>query len=966
MYFGTSSTAKSSGSRIAIFSGNSHKEDNSNVCSGHACYAASGSGSGSHHRIPQEILLPHLQLTKSAIAKIAEDHVALFSSCMLAYENLIGGKLTDPETIEEDFNQVDPNDMEDMDIQWNMAMILECQKDKAPASGFTRPIQGNGQGYNNSNNHNQGQGGTSNALVAQQVGLMAEIMEMMETEEREASVANQEEFTTAVALMAIGEASCSSKEFHLDVANKGIEKRNNEINKLQNEILQLKDNIEKLKNSRFVVEHYDKANSTSDEEFFTASDDGSENTCPEGVVYEELLGEQKVKKNIITDSDNCILTEPGIIESNEKLKVMLYGGYKNINQVKKEAFSAHYGLGYQENMLKYYIPKNQSPSGQTTVYQTTSPAHHAESSNARSNEPYRRTYKEKRTYFHCGMSPPVKHSNSPKASVAKPPVKPMVKPKITSEAKPYALKREKLSAKPCASTSGSAPTAYTSSPAAIECKPNVPVKKKKRSGNKKSKSSQSPDPKSYKDSPIFDSHDCELIEGHPKGTISNRCYVDSGCSRHMTGNMALRQDVKPFRGGYVAFAGEKGDDCMPCKKGKQQRKSHKHKFQNSIDTPLELLHMDLFGPISIRSIGGTKDDTADILQYLILSLESLCKLKKGIRHEFSAPYTPQQNGVAERKNRTLIETARTMLSDAKLPVTFWAEAVNTTCHILNRVLVVKRHNKTCYELINNRPPNLDYLVPFGSPFSLLLLYKDQKSKFHAKAVEGIFLGYVTNSPCKRVYNIGTRTVEEWFKVDCSKHRIPPKPTGPAWGFDYGALFKSFNLPDLSVDDATNVYDFFNGGDDSNFSTRAMVPIVTPDSNAASGTPDSDDVEVVHVDGDDAQANPNTRVRNEAPADPINVESSSSRSHDMGELSMNLDTNLQEPDIPETRVLKNHPIDNITGDPHAGVQTHHRTIAENTSLYARILDTGVMETCLHATFVSRLEPKNVNEALTDNC
>ncbi|KAI3815672.1 hypothetical protein L1987_15351 [Smallanthus sonchifolius] len=152
------------------------------------------------------------------------------------------------------------------------------------------------------------------------------------------------------------------------------------------------------------------------------------------------------------------------------------------------------------------------------------------------------------------------------------------------------------------------------------------------------------------------------------------------------------------------------DDCMPCKKGKQQRKSHKPKLQNSIDTPLELLHMDLFGPISIRSIGGksyclvvtddfsrfswvhflgTKDETSNILQYLILSLESLCKskvrtirsdngtdfknnlmkllcLKKGIRHEFSAPYTPQQSGVAKRKNRTLIETARTMLSDAKL------------------------------------------------------------------------------------------------------------------------------------------------------------------------------------------------------------------------------------------------------------------------------------------------------------
>ncbi|KAI3815555.1 hypothetical protein L1987_15226 [Smallanthus sonchifolius] len=422
--------------------------------------------------------------------------------------------------------------------------------------------------------------------------------------------------------------------------------------------------------------------------------------------------------------------------------------------------------------------------------------------------------------------------------------------------------------------------------------------------------------------------------------------------------------------------------------------------------------MDLFGPISISSIGGksfclvvtddfshfswvqflgTKDETADILQYLILSLETLCKLKvrrirsdngtefknnlmelfclkKGIRHEFSAPYTPQQNGVAEWKNRTLIETVRTMLSDAKLPVTFWADAVNTACHVLNRVLVVKRHNKTCYELINNRLTNLDYLVPFGSPCSLLLQNKDRQSKFHAKAVEGIFLGYVANSPCKRVYNIGTRTVEEWFEVDCSKHSIPPKPTGPTWGFDYDALFKSFNLPDISVDDAENVYELLGGGDDSSFSTRATVPIVTPDSNAASasGTHDSDNSEDVLVVGDDAQANPNTTVGNDAPADPINIESSSSGTQEMGELSTNLDPEIQEPIVPETRVHRNHPIDNIIGDPYAGVQSRHRTITENTSLYTEILDTGVMETCLHATFVSQLEPKNVKEALTDNC
>ncbi|KAI3821558.1 hypothetical protein L1987_09126 [Smallanthus sonchifolius] len=101
-YHGTTSTSKSPGSGIALFTANPTEENHSTGCGGHTCYA---SGSG-----------------------IVEDHVALFSSCMLAYENFIGSKLTDPETIEEDFNQVDPDDMEDMDIQRNMAMLLRRAK----------------------------------------------------------------------------------------------------------------------------------------------------------------------------------------------------------------------------------------------------------------------------------------------------------------------------------------------------------------------------------------------------------------------------------------------------------------------------------------------------------------------------------------------------------------------------------------------------------------------------------------------------------------------------------------------------------------------------------------------------------------------------------------------------------------------------------------------------------------------
>ncbi|KAI3825379.1 hypothetical protein L1987_06862 [Smallanthus sonchifolius] len=138
----------------------------------------------------------------------------------------------------------------------------------------------------------------------------------------------------------------------------------------------------------------------------------------------------------------------------------------------------------------------------------------------------------------------------------------------------------------------------------------------------------------------------------------------------------------------------------------------------------------------------------------------------------------KKNGVAERKNKTLVETARTTLADSKLPVTFWAEAVNTACHVLNRVLTVKRHNKTFYELLNDRKLNLEYLLPFGNPCTLFKV-RDVPTKFSAKAIEGIFLGYVANSTTKRVYNKENRQVEDWFHIDCSNRSFvrPQNPGG---------------------------------------------------------------------------------------------------------------------------------------------------------------------------------------------
>jgi transposase InsO family protein len=247
------------------------------------------------------------------------------------------------------------------------------------------------------------------------------------------------------------------------------------------------------------------------------------------------------------------------------------------------------------------------------------------------------------------------------------------------------------------------------------------------------------------------------------------------------------------------------DFCVPCKKGKQIKKSHKSKSQHSIKLPFELLHMDLFGPINVQSIAGDwyclvvtdeysryswvfflkeKSETFECVEVLVKKLESLYNLKvrrtrsdngtefknkfmdafckeRGIHHEFSAPYVPQMNGVAEHKNRTLIEAARTMLADSQLPIQFWNEAIANACYTLNRVLVVKRHDKTCFELLHRRKPNLQYLEPFGAPCTMLK--KDAQGKFNEKVEVGIFLGYST--PNKRVYNKKTGNVEEWYHVD---------------------------------------------------------------------------------------------------------------------------------------------------------------------------------------------------------
>ncbi|GKE88807.1 putative ribonuclease H-like domain-containing protein, partial [Tanacetum coccineum] len=211
--------------------------------------------------------------------------------------------------------------------------------------------------------------------------------------------------------------------------------------------------------------------------------------------------------------------------------------------------------------------------------------------------------------------------------------------------------------------------------------------------------------------------------------------------------------------------------CVACLKGKQHKASCKTKLLNSVSKPLHTLHMDLFGPTSVSSLNykwyclvvtddfsrftwtfflKSKDETGSILRNLITEIENLKDLKVKIircdnggdfKNREIDEFCTKKDGVAERRNRTLIEAARTMLVDAKLPVTFWAEAVSTACY------------KTPYELFN---------------------------------------GYSLNSKAFRVYNKRTKHIEENLHINFLESKVIDKASGPNWLFDIESLIKSMN------------------------------------------------------------------------------------------------------------------------------------------------------------------------------
>ncbi|KAH9750253.1 hypothetical protein KPL71_013814 [Citrus sinensis] len=241
----------------------------------------------------------------------------------------------------------------------------------------------------------------------------------------------------------------------------------------------------------------------------------------------------------------------------------------------------------------------------------------------------------------------------------------------------------------------------------------------------------------------------ELDEGSKKK--NNKWYLDSGCSRHMTGNYSwFSSFTKIENGGDVSF----GDNS----KGKTIGIGNVANKDDAIDAFLifykNVQNEKCYSITCIRSDHGGEFENH--------AFENFCN-DFGIEHQFSLPRTPQQNGVVERKNRSIQEMARTMLNENSLPKYFWAEAVNTACYVLNRVLIRPNLNKTPYELWKDRKPNIGYFKVFGCK-CFVLNTKDNLGKFDPKSDVGIFLGYSNSSKAYRVYNKKTLVVEESMHV----------------------------------------------------------------------------------------------------------------------------------------------------------------------------------------------------------
>ncbi|GJR44561.1 putative ribonuclease H-like domain-containing protein [Tanacetum coccineum] len=524
-------------------------------------------------------------------------------------------------------------------------------------------------------------------------------------------------------------------------------------------------------------------------------------------------------------------------------------------------------------------------------------------------------------------------------------------------------------------------------------------------------------------------------------------------NRLVKGNLVRGLPPKLFKNDHT---------CVACCKGKQHKASYKAiTAVSSISEPLQLLHMDLFGPTSIRSIDHKyyclvitddysrfcwvfflehKDETYPILKDFINLVENQLNKKvkaircdngtefknahiielcgsKGIKRDYSNARTPQQNRVAKRKNKTLIEAARTMFADFKLPTMFWTKAVRTACYVLNRVLVTSSHNKTPYALLTGNIPSVSHFKPFGCHVSILNT-SDHLGKFDGNADEGYIIGYSASykrdkanqfagtqvastnpagtqdadldSECDEqviiVPSYLSHNIQEAKPKDTSGDEVDDSPLDSAEEIFQQELARLKGQEHRATSDAQNAEEL-----QKRASTKTVPPVCIPVPTGSIPVPSGDTtispgdvsvptggVPVPTGSPTDSLFDDEPTTRFPSPSDLGNNEpspgifSSSSYDDEFGTDLNNLASTVEVSPVATKRINTIHPQSLIIGDHTSAVQTRskvNKTTTGESAFISYIHDQQRdnhtdFQHCLFACFLSQVEPRSVAQALED--
>ncbi|GJS47499.1 putative ribonuclease H-like domain-containing protein, partial [Tanacetum coccineum] len=499
--------------------------------------------------------------------------------------------------------------------------------------------------------------------------------------------------------------------------------------------------------------------------------------------------------------------------------------------------------------------------------------------------------------------------------------------------------------------------------------------------------------------------------GNPQLELQEKGVIDNGCSRHMSGNKSYLSDYEEIDGGFVAFGGDpKGGQITGKGKISTDTKcvvlSPDFKLLNEnhvllrVPRKYNMYSVDLknivpsggltclFTKATLdesnlwhRRLGHINFKTINKLVKGSLNKEmnQFCEMK-GIKREFSVARTPLQNRVAERKNITLIEAARTMLADSKLPTTFWAEVVNTACYVQNRILIIKPYNKTPYELFLGRKPALSFMRLFGCPVTILntldhlgsgpkwLFYIDTLTK--SMNYKPVVAGNQTNGNAGTKESIDAGQAEkktvpshEYILLPLCTQNPPFSSSlkdSPDAGFKPSEEEEKKDVEDQEDKDSEvpNIEEpRVNQEKDENVN-RTNINTVSSTVNTASIMDNAVDENTVYGCADDLNMPNLEEIVYSEDDEGVGAEA------DMN----NLDTFMHVSPIPTTRIHKDHPFKQIIGDLHSAPQTRRmkKSVTKHGmfSLVQQRINHKDFQNCLFACFLSQAEPKKVTQALKD--